>query len=177
MNWEVSTFDLQKTKRGVSMGSQQGAKRGKWLKRVSIVIVVLLSVLLLLPQAGKYARYRSKENIKSLVINNLVFLDEAAGQEAFEDPLTLKGVQRRSFWQNDHGDVLVEYFCRGYGIVPSSVYTGFYYTSADGPVGYEGSAYPLNAMDKGWKWQETDGDNWYYTEKIADHWYYYEAGF
>ena len=75
----------QKTKRGVSMGSQQGAKRGKWLKRISIVIVVLLSVLLLLPQAGKYARYRSKENIKSLVINNLVFLDAAGTISRMQD--------------------------------------------------------------------------------------------
>ena len=72
---------------------------------------------------------------------------------------------------------MVEFFCWGQGLVPSSTYTGFYYSENDEPIPFQGVMQELFADGDGWSWQEPKSDNHGYTEKIMDKWYYYEASF
>lgn len=72
---------------------------------------------------------------------------------------------------------LVEFDCWGWGLAPSSTYTGFYYSENDEPIPFQGVMQELVADGDGWSWQEPKSDNHGYTEKIMDKWYYYEASF
>ena len=87
-----------------------------------------------------------------------------------------KGVEKITYWDND-GTIFLEFFCRGFGIVPSSSYKGFYYSPDDIPLGYQGADIPLTPSGRGWRWEEADGDNRYFTEQIRAHWFYYEMHF
>ena len=147
------------------------------LKIIAIFIAVVIFIIFLIPKVGQYKRYRDKENIKSLVIDNLEFLNECIENEDYDKIVELAEVKNKQFWKNDSNGIIVEYFYKGYGIASAGLYTGFYYTSADEPIGFQGSTHKLTKAKNGWEWKEPNGDNFDYTEKITDHWYYYKAGF
>ncbi|MCB2291352.1 hypothetical protein LGK97_16620 [Clostridium sp. CS001] len=146
-------------------------------KKIAIFITVIMFIVFLIPKVGQYKRYRDKENIKNLVINNIEFLNECIENENYDKILELAEVKENHFWKNDSDGIIVEYFCKGYGIVPAGLYTGFYYTSVDEPTGFQGVTHNLTKTKNGWEWKELNGDNFDYTEKITDYWYYYKAGF
>lgn len=148
-----------------------GKKRNKFFK-ISLLIIITISGILSVTQIQKYIRYSNKEKIINFVKSNLGALNEN-----YDLALSFGEVETKESWSTTPQKVIVNFVTRGSGIVPSTIYTGFYFTSFDNPVGYEGSTYPLTKNEKGWEWKEEDGDNWYYTEKIDDYWYYYEAGF
>lgn len=152
-------------------------KSFKWLKSAAVFIAVIMLIVFLISKVGQYNRYRDKENIKNLVIDNLEFLNESIENENYDKILELDGVKNNNFWKNDSDGIIVEYFCKGYGIVPAGRYTGFYYTSVDEPTGFQGATHNLIKTENGWEWKEPDGDNFDYIEKITDYWYYYAAGF
>ncbi len=63
------------------------------------------------------------------------------------------------------------------GLVPSGTSIGFYYSTNDIPVGYEGGYDNLEKVGKNkWKWNDV-GDNHGTTIKIRDNWYYFDASF
>ena len=72
---------------------------------------------------------------------------------------------------------MVEFTCWGKGLVPSSTYIGFYYSSNDVPIPFQGVQHNLYQQGKGWAWQQPKSDNHGYTEKITNCWYYFEASF
>lgn len=149
----------------------------KLLKILAAAVVLLVALVLILSLAGSYGRYRAKVNTKELVLEHVQFLNESIESGEYEKVLSLKGVEKQSFWKNDGESLIIEYFCKGTGIASAGTYTGFYYTSEDQPVGFQGTATNFTKTKNGWRWEEKDGDNYEYTEKITDHWYYYEAGF
>lgn len=63
--------------------------------------------------------------------------------------------------------------------VYESVYTGFYYSSDDSPLGFQGGNYMFTKHNSGWIWYEDreTSDNWEYTEKIMENWYWFEIHF
>lgn len=144
-----------------------------YLKIIVILIAVVIFFIFSIPKVEQYQRVRDKENIESLVIDNLEFLNECIEIEDYDKIVELTKVKNKKNWKNDSDGIIVEYFCKGYGIVPAGQYTGFYYTSIDEPTGFEGGAYKLTKTKNGWEWNEPNGDNFYYTEKITDNWYYY----
>lgn len=72
---------------------------------------------------------------------------------------------------------MVEFQTSVFGLVPSSTYSGFYYSPEDVPLGFQSTQVDFVESGGGWLWEEPEGDNRQYTEKIADHWYWYEASF
>ena len=72
---------------------------------------------------------------------------------------------------------IVQFFCSGKGIAPTSVYYGFYYSPDDIPVPYCNGNEDLQMVSEDeWTWEDI-GDNGGRIRKIRDNWYYYEAWF
>lgn len=72
---------------------------------------------------------------------------------------------------------IVQFFYSGKGIVPASIYYGFYYSPDDIPVPYCNGNEELEMVSEDeWTWKDV-GDNGGKLRKIQDNWYYYEAWF
>jgi hypothetical protein len=71
----------------------------------------------------------------------------------------------------------VEFLVSSRGIVPASIYEGFYYSPDDKPIGFQGEIVEFIVDGTGWKWEERSGDNFQYTEKIIDKWYWFKMSF
>ncbi len=73
-------------------------------------------------------------------------------------------------------NAFVDFFCHGWGLVPSSSYYGFYY-SPQGPQSFWGGEEELlPTEDGGYAWQG-EGDNHGFTRQIGENFYYYEGHF
>ena len=65
----------------------------------------------------------------------------------------------------------------GFGLAPSSVYYGFYYSPEDIPVGTgEGQLVKAEEDSACWSWQGY-GDNGGEIRRIKPNWYYYKCWF
>ncbi len=71
---------------------------------------------------------------------------------------------------------MVEFTTSYWGIAPSGVRKGFYYSPENIPLGYDygGELVSFLPYEAGWLWEEEDGNNTMYTERIADHWFWFE---
>jgi len=112
-----------------------------------------------------------------MVNNNRDFLNECVQKKDYDKTNEIRRIKKITPYYLSGNELYIDLYCYGSGLVPSSTYYGFYYTSNDEPVGFQAAPVKLEVDGDGWKWIESNGDNRYYTEKIADHWYYYEAGF
>lgn len=108
---------------------------------------------------------------------NQKFLNQCVENKAYDKIYKIRGIKRIQKYPLDNDGLYIDFYCYGFGLVPSSIYYGFYYVSNDKPSGFQATNVKLEPDGKGWKWKETNGDNWYYTEKISDNWYFYKAGF
>jgi len=148
------------------------------MKKIIVTFLIIVIVLSLIPMAtGRIISFVNRTKINNIVRNNLESLNSFINNGSYNDALKIKGIKDIHFFKTEEGNDYIDYFCSGFGIVPSGVYYGFYYHSVDEPTGYQGTTVKLIKDGQGWSWNESNGDNWYYTEKIEDHWYYYEAGF
>lgn len=75
------------------------------------------------------------------------------------------------------GSGMVEFTAAAYGLGSATKYTGFYYSAADTPIGFQGAEVSFSADGDGWRWEEEGGDNWEYTERIQKNWYWFEMYF
>lgn len=151
----------------------ENRKKHKWFKRILIFIIIIL----IFTGFRNLKWYKNKYEIKKLVNSNRDFLNESVENKNYDKIYELKEVKDIRKWPLDDNEIYIDFYYKGYGIVPASIYIGFYYVSEDKPTGFQGYPHILTPEGKGWEWKEPNGDNWYYTEKIADHWYYYETGF
>lgn len=71
----------------------------------------------------------------------------------------------------------VDFIVTEFGLAPSTVYKGFYYSPSDSLVGFQGANHVFSEYDDGWIYREDNGDNVEYLEKIADNWYWFEMYF
>ncbi len=71
---------------------------------------------------------------------------------------------------------MVEFTTSYWGIAPSGVKKGFYYSPENIPLGYNygGEVLSFLPYEAGWLWEEEDGNNTMYTERIVDHWFWFE---
>lgn len=151
--------------------SSENTKSRKVLKTIknSLIMVVLIIFL------TNFFSYKNR--ISRIVRGNTNLLNQSVQSASYDDAYKIKGIKVISRYTTLDGNHLIDYFCYGFGIVPSSVYNGFYYSGNGKAAGFQGVNYELIKEGNGWTWSEKDGDNWYYTEKILDNWYYYKAGF
>lgn len=146
-------------------------KNNKIIKRIIISFVVVVFVLFL----TNFFSYRN--SIFRLVKGNTELLNHSVYSGLYDEAYKLRGVKDISKYTTSDGNLLIDYFCYGFGLVPSSVYYGFYYSGDGNPAGFQGVDFVLVEDENGWIWSQKDGDNWYYTEHIVDNWYFYKAGF
>lgn len=85
------------------------------------------------------------------------------------------GGKEYSVWNGEHP--MVEFVFSGWGLAPSSVYCGCYYSPDNVPLAFQNTEHPLIRLDiNTWTWHG-EGDNWGKTVKIRDNWYYYNVHF
>ena len=118
---------------------------------------------------------RTKRQIFHLVNQNIEVLLNDIREQNYENSLKLPKIESVQALEDG-----IDFYCGGYGIVPSSHEYGFYYTYDDTPKGiWCGTKYCESKL------LEKDGDgystnksqNYYYTQRICEHFYYYEVHF
>ena len=72
---------------------------------------------------------------------------------------------------------MVEFFTGGFGLAPSTVYRGFYYSAGDAHTPFQGIDQPLEVTGSAAEWREPESDNWGRSRRIMPHWFWYEAHF
>lgn len=150
------------------------------MKRKSKFVVGSLIVILLftlINMGPKIRHYLYKTTIVKIVKDNQEVLNNTIYSKNYKEAHNIKGIKDIDIHTTEQGNLYIDYYCKGVGIVPSGVYYGFFYHGVDEPIGFQGVTNELKKQGKGWHWSQVDGDNYTYVEKIADHWYYYEAGF
>ena len=131
----------------------QGKLQKKVKKSVGLGICVFLTLLLV-------SQLHYEKRIQKFVLRN-------------EEELTEFTKNYLAVTKED----VVAFYMGGFGLAPSSVYYGFYYSPEDIPVGTgEGQLVKAEGDNAGWSWQGY-GDNGGEIRKIKPHWYYYKCWF
>lgn len=108
-------------------------------------------------------------------IESLPDLKEGEEYRIFEGMPGNMGFSR--MWiRQDGQNTIVEFLIMARGLVPSSTYSGCYYSLCDLPAAYEPGTELVQNGPEEWSWQ-ADGDNHGITRKLSDGWYYFEASF
>ena len=137
------------------------------IKKAFLVITILLLSLLL------FSCKDYKKQIFSIVQDNQEVLQECVKTNDYERAKKIDGIEEVKYYQTGP---YTEFYCYGEGIVSSSVYYGFYYSSDDAPLWILYAAEEdLEPDEKDFSYETPDSDNWYYTERITKNWYYYEV--
>lgn len=147
----------------------------KWKKSFVIIAVLLLTGsflrLYFLPER-KIIHFvnTNEEALKELA------LDYLSGEKYYlGEPVFCKNVEMKGVKNGDHP--IVEFYHSGFGIAPSGVYYGFYYSPDNVPVAildYDSLLKPSGYEE--WMWSGA-GDNGGMTKRIKENWFYYEAWF
>ena len=157
--------------------SGQGKLQKKVKKSVGLGICVFLTLLLV-------SQLHYEKRIQKFVLRHEEELTELA-ELYLESDETQKQKLLEKERRDVHGAVLTglfpetvaAFYMGGFGLVPSSVYYGFYYSPEDIPVGTgEGQLVKAEGDNAGWSWQGY-GDNGGEIRKIKPHWYYYKCWF
>ncbi len=143
-------------------------KSYKWIAIALTLILVIYIV---------FGVFSYENRINRLVTFNLSFLNQCIKNNAYNEIYRFKAVKSITPYDSKSNELFIDFYCYGLGLVPSSIYYGFYYTSKNEPKGFQNVYVKFEPDGDGWRWKEPSGDNWQYTKKITDHWYYYEAGF
>lgn len=151
--------------------NNEDAKKRKILKRIIISILVVAFAVFLI----NFFSYKNR--IYRMVRGNMDLLNHSIDSELYDEAYKIGSIKDISEYTTSYGNLVIDYFCYGFGLVPSSVYYGFYYSGDGKPAGFQGVNYELIKKGNGWTWSEKGGDNWYYTEQILDNWYFFNAGF
>ena len=145
-------------------------------KRPVLLLFLVVCLLISIPVVSVWYP-GTKGAIVSRVKNNeaqLAEVDSSVIERGSAEGASVSGVQEIVY----HSDSkMVEFLCGGFGLAPSSSYTGFYYSPSDVPLGFQGEVMSLVKTDTGWSYEQVNGDNQYETEKIVDRWYYFHMSF
>lgn len=145
----------------------------------NIVAGFIVSFLLLIYGCFSFINFdiynvnNSKNNVINIINENKNFILDSIKNDDIKSLNKVKGV-KKIYVNRENG--YIDFYCSGYGLVPSGIYVGFYY-SYDGSPKHINSNIDLVFDGKGYYYKQRDGDNTYYTEKIVDNIYYYEAHF
>ena len=145
--------------------------RNKWCR---ITIAVALAVIL---SFGIYTLNRPEARIRRTVVKHQEELREIAEEALRGSVKDYPGVRNEGVFESENEYKIVQFYLTGFGLVPSAVYYGFYFSPEDRPVCYQNMDFPLEQTVEG-SWEWTDGtDNGGITKRITENWYYYEAWF
>lgn len=140
-------------------------------------VIIFISILIIIMSFFGF----KKEKVFFIVYTHKDFLNECIENQTYEKASKIIGIEKITPYPISNKDKFVDFYCSGSGLVPNSVYYGFYYISNDMPLGFQAQPVEFTPDGDGWRWEEKwenpNSDNWMYTEKITDNWYYYEAGF
>lgn len=157
------------------------SRKKKWLAGAVAALVVLAVVL-----AGAWAVLRpSKTAAVRYVQGHQAELTAYVETLLATDPAQLEDYHGYSAGDTYDGwDVtyyphsgMIEFRTSAFGLVPSSTYSGFYYSPEDVPMGFQSAQVDFAEHGDGWLWEEPEGDNRQYTEQIREHWYWYDVRF
>ncbi|MBQ4557676.1 MAG: hypothetical protein IJA60_08525 [Clostridia bacterium] len=143
-------------------------KRVNRYRTVFVITCLAVSLVLFLIIRIANTDHLSKSQIVNLVEGNYHVIAEDISENDFSDTLNLKGIQDVS----RKGEI-IDFYCGGSGIAPSSKEYGFYYSANDTPCDFVLMG-TLKPDGKGYS--SSDG-NYFYTEKIRKNFYYYEVQF
>lgn len=143
-------------------------------------LIILIILLIICAAAAIFSNKQRK--ISRFVMKNISELEEIAltclnGDHSIKE---YRGVKVNGVYEGEQS--IVDFYYGGFGIAPSSVYYGFYYSPDDVPVetaffmNYSGYQMTDEKTDE-WVWEEVNGDNGCQVIKIIDYWYYYKAWF
>ena len=86
------------------------------------------------------------------------------------------GVWDVTFW--DYEGTAVDFTMGAFGLGSSTRYWGVQYVPSGERLGFQGSRMEgWTADGKGWRWEESGGDNRCYIQELDEYWYYYEMSF
>lgn len=156
---------------------EKNRRKRKWIAGVIVALVVFAGAWVALrPSKSMAARYvqghQAELNayVEALLDTDPAQLRDYHGYSAGD---TYNGWKVTYYPQTG----MVEFQTSAFGLVPSSTYSGFYYSPEDVPMGYQSVQVEFVESGDGWLWEEPERDNRQYTEKIEDHWYWYEVSF
>lgn len=160
-------------------------KRKIWTKAASVIVIAAVWICLI----RCHFNYERR-------ISRFVMKYETELTELSETYLAAEPRERRLLfeeWKKENGhnvqltglfpEEVVAFYVGGFGLAPSSVYYGFYYSPEDIPISTGEGKLKLsdkeagqNSEKKHWSWQGY-GDNGGEIVKIKEHWYYYKCWF
>lgn len=164
-------------------------------KKIDITdIVIIVAVIILifnvcsliinfLINNFKTASYNNYHTISKYVNENYKTLQKIANEyikgNEVKNPKHVESISVHNsndpYIENDN--TIVEFNTDGKGLVPSTIYYGFYYSKNNIPAAFNNDDYKLvQYKTNSWKWTGT-GDNEGKTIKIRDNWFYFEAAF
>ena len=149
-------------------------KKCKWI--IALLVVLIVFALFVCYLVNLFDDSLSKREIFTLVNKNHELINECIESGDFSNIEELKGVKSVTV-ENDVLDV----YCGGSGLGPSTNYYGFYYSPSNEPLkvwcGHASDDKRLLPEGDGYSIKNQNDDNWYYTEKIRDNYFYYECHF
>lgn len=140
-------------------------------KMIMAAVAVIVAAIVL---CNPYSEKNAKKYVKKHTAQLTQYAEEIS-QKDFTVTDKYKAWKVQYYASSDIPVVNFDVFA--FGLVPSTTYKGFYYSSQDIPAGFLGENVEFVPYENGWKWSQPDGDNTCYTEKITDNWYWYEASF
>lgn len=151
-------------------------KRGKRVVRLGIGVFLVLLLASQLHYEKRIQKFvlRNEEELTEFAKNYLA-VEQRERRHMFEEWKEENGysVQLTGLFPED----VVAFYMGGFGLVPSSVYYGFYYSPEDIPVGTgEGQLVKAEEDSACWSWQGY-GDNGGEIRRIKPNWYYYKCWF
>lgn len=137
-------------------------------KRIGIGILL---VCLLAGAAGVFASQNPKAAAVQYVRAHHETLQQFS-ENLLQNP-PLNGRSSYNGWTVDAYTQMVQFDTSAWG----KRYRGFYYSPQDIPLGFQETEMEFVPRDKGWYWEEADGNNRMYTEKITNQWYWFDMRF
>lgn len=141
-------------------------KKGRKLVGIGILLVCLLA-----GAVGVFAWQNPKASVVRYVRAHQEDLQQFAGELLQDPPLDRRASYKG--WTVDVYTEMVQFDTSAWG----KNYRGFYYSPQDVPLGFQDTDMEFVPRDKGWYWEEADGNNRMYTEKITNQWYWFDMHF
>lgn len=149
--------------------------RGSIVKRIKkyIIIIFILAIVALsrliynFMTSPKYIYEKNKPELEAAV-QQIMETGETQGIE-------IPGVKRIAYLDAEHP--IIEFYVKGFGLVPSSTYIGFYYSVDGVPMPCFSVNETLVEKGDAWEWKQPDGDNHGETKHMEGKWYTYKASY
>lgn len=146
------------------------------MKKIRLVLITFLLPLLCLAALLVWSR-SSQRGISLFVTRHQNDLEQMARDrlDGLRTAERYHGVAVEGVFPGQNP--IVQFSSGGFGLAPSAVYQGFYYSESGRPAAYQNADVELVPVsDNQWTW--TDGtDNGGMTRKIDGQWFFYKAWF